>query len=289
MIKANALDHPVVVGIDGSKGSRIALEWALDKQNSLGRVRTVTAFRTGPFGDGFGSFADVDPGVEIYQEAAEQQLREVLNTTDKSLFDDAQVVHSPAGPALVQASADASLLVVGNRGRSSLAEVLLGSVGSYCVKHSKVPVAVIPRDTPTQKPLERIAVGVDGSPNSRAALRWAIDHIEQNGTVTVVGSYDPSSYAMEGYVPSLELLEKQVRATLEESVADVVGNTEVGPKIELTVGTNGPRKDLRTAGEAVDLLVIGARGHRGVVYLMLGSVAASLLHHPKCATVVVPF
>jgi nucleotide-binding universal stress UspA family protein len=289
MIETSEPGQTVVVGVDGSEGSRVALEWALDKQHRLGQVRTVTAYQVGPFGDGFGSFADIEPGIEVYQEAAEVQLRAVLETTDINLLETAAIFQSPAGPALVQACADASLLVVGNRGRSGLAEKLLGSVGSHCIKHSKVPVAVVPPDTPIQEPINRIAVGVDGSSNSRAALSWAIDHVEPDGTVIVVGCYDPTSYVMEGYIPALEVLEKQVQSSLEESVAEVVGNSEVGPTIEMEVRANGPRTALREVGESADLLVIGARGHRGVAYLMLGSVATSLLYHPTSATVVVPF
>lgn len=267
----------------------MALEWALDSSKNLGPVRTVTAFRVGPFGDGFGTFAGAEPGMQIYEDAARARLKKVLDSTDPSLMDTATVVESGAGAALVKAAKDASLLVVGSRGRSGLAETLLGSVGSYCIKHSLAPVAVITGNSPTRRPLKDVVVGVDGSDNSRAALRWALDHTDPEGTVTALGCYNPVAYAIEAYMPPRELLEKQTRDLVEESLAQVAPNDEAGPRVEVSIQAGDPRMVMRTAGEKADLLVVGSRGHRGVNHLILGSVTTSLLHHPTAATVVVPY
>lgn len=285
--------HPshqtVVVGLDSTPGSRKALDWALNKIDRFGPVKTVTAYRIGPFGDGFGTHTGVSPGLEIYREAAMQTVREVLEPVDPKLCDNALLVDSAAGPALVEAASFAALLVVGSRERSAIAETILGSVGSYCVKHSTVPVAVIAGDVVTDKPLDRVVVAVDGSDNSRAALQWGIDHVEPDGVVTVVGVYNPVSSSFDGYVPPIEMLEQQTRASLDESVADVVGNAVMCPKIELEVRAGDPRNELRDAAADADLLVVGSRGHRGVAHLLMGSVTTSLLHHPTVPTVVVPY
>jgi nucleotide-binding universal stress UspA family protein len=59
--------------------------------------------------------------------------------------------------------------------------------------------------------------------------------------------------------------------------------------VETHIGQGDPRIVLRDLAATADLLVIGARGHRGVSYLLLGSTTTSLLHHPLSPTVVVPF
>ena len=48
-----------------------------------------------------------------------------------------------AGPALVELSTGADLLVVGSRGHGGLHELLLGSVGTYCARHSHCPIVIV--------------------------------------------------------------------------------------------------------------------------------------------------
>ena len=51
------------------------------------------------------------------------------------------------GPALVDAPpVGADLLVVGSRGHSELADILLGSVGMHCATHAHCPVLVYRSD-----------------------------------------------------------------------------------------------------------------------------------------------
>lgn len=288
MDTTNATGRSVVVGVDGSEGSRTALKWAMNKQERFGKVRTVTAFRVGPFDYGLAAFQSAEAIEEAHRGSAEKRLREFLKDDYPNLMETATVVQSHPGEALVQAGAGADLLVVGNRGRSAIAEALIGSVGSHCVKHSKVPVAVVTPEATDSTSLEFIAVGVDGSANSMTALRWAFDHADPNGKVLAVGVYNPVAFAIDGYVPPIELLEKQTRSAVQDVVDEVMKNAEAGPEVEIEVRAGDPRTQLRAAGEEADLLVLGARGHRGVGYLLLGSVTTSILHHPTSTTVVVP-
>ena len=53
------------------------------------------------------------------------------------------VVQGPAGPSLLTHSENATLLVVGARGRAAFPGMLLGSVAEYCVRNGPCPVVVV--------------------------------------------------------------------------------------------------------------------------------------------------
>src|SRR5690606_30097473 len=79
---------------------------------------------------------------------------------------------SPAAE-LVAACAGADLLVVGSRGRSPVAGVLLGSVSRACLHHAPCPVVVVRPGVPTEPAYGRVIAGIDASDSSRQALAVA--------------------------------------------------------------------------------------------------------------------
>ena len=140
----------------------------------------------------------------------------------------------------------------------------------------------------------RIVVGLDGSPASLAALRWAADQAFLTGArLEAVTVYEPVAeiaFAFGGYPAvnpinpamakqsALAGLESWVHAALEESQADV-------QLVALADGT--PSKALTHLAEGADMLVVGAH-HRHGLGLLLGSTAASCVRHAECPVVVVP-
>lgn len=284
-----ANDAPrVVVGIDGSEQGVHALAWALHKADRLGRVTPVMCYQpprtldilTRPTG------SDDD---QARRAAAAARLDAATTATDPTLADRARAIESHPGPGLVELADAADLLVVGTRGRSLVATALLGSVSQYCVNHASIPVVVVPMDFPADKPLSTIVVGVDGSPNSEAALRWAIEHVEPDGKIYAAGALSAWGYMAGEYEPTIDVMEKQVLATVEAAVESVRGLGDRGPDIIIRVIGKDARVALRELATAEgDMLVIGARGMTGMPHLILGSVSTALIHHPTVPTVVFP-
>lgn len=140
-------EHRIVVGVDGSSSSKAALAWAVGQARLTGAV--VEAVTAWSFPAAFGYAA---PGVDVdWEEMAAKTLTDAI----------AEVTAGPGAPAirhkaiqgnaarvLLDASAGADLLVVGNRGHGGFVEALLGSISQHCVQHATCPVVVI-RDSAT--------------------------------------------------------------------------------------------------------------------------------------------
>lgn len=143
----------------------------------------------------------------------------------------------------------------------------------------------------------RIVVGVDGSPSSRAALRWALGEARLRGAV--VEATMVWRYPMLTYLPGLvappafarEDLEREARAELDEAVDSVLSTPEEPQdgdvRIERVVLEGKPAEELMRLATGADLLVVGHRGHEGFVGLLLGSVAHQCSSHAPCPVVIV--
>jgi nucleotide-binding universal stress UspA family protein len=137
----------VVVGVDGSEGSRRALEWAVDEARRRGTTLRVVHAWSFPYAPASAGYVPL-PEASLYDAAkkgAARVLDEELAAVDASGVEVEHVlVEGAAAETLVDASADAELLVVGSRGHGGFAGVLLGSVGTHAAHHAHVPVVIVP-------------------------------------------------------------------------------------------------------------------------------------------------
>jgi nucleotide-binding universal stress UspA family protein len=296
----------IVVGIDGSEGSRAALVWAVGEAARRGvDLVAVSAFPVDFY------WADaylLDP----------RRIDEVRADTEKrarAMVDDAQrdpvladvpgvtglpvrtvVVSGAPAEHLVQAAEDADLLVVGSRGRSGVRSTLLGSVALHCVTHARCPVVVV---RPSPRPLPgvggTVVVGLDDSEPSRDALRAAVDEAARLGAdlEAVVAYHRPDQWS-ELYTlsapPSGETHEHALRRG-QQIVSDVLVGFGDGSRPEIrVVALEGRAGEVlaRRAAEA-SLLVVGSRSRSRLAGMVLGSVALdSVVHSPVPVMVVHP-
>lgn len=140
----------VVVGHDGSAGADAALRWALADAGRRGcAVHVVRAWMLGTAIDdvpgAFGTVPSMNECASATLKLLEEDVDAVLaGGVPAGVVEVARhAVHGPAGPALVSASQGADLLVVGHRGRGHLAELLLGSVAEYALRHAHCSVTVV--------------------------------------------------------------------------------------------------------------------------------------------------
>ena len=143
----------IVVGVDGSDGSRRALAWAADEARlRKGVVVAIHAYTIPPLLMAPDALAGVpaapitDPGlIERLEEAAEKLLAQEIERVDSDdLTIEGRVVSGPAADSLIQAAHEADLVVVGTRGLGGFRELLLGSVSHQVAHYSPRPVVIVP-------------------------------------------------------------------------------------------------------------------------------------------------
>lgn len=143
-------------------------------------------------------------------------------------------------------------------------------------------------------------VGVDGSPASRAALRWAVEQAALAGaTVEAVAAW---SHA-EGYewqaratnygwvplptLPSRADVQESTAAELRRVVTEELGDESAADVRQSTPEGHAAAVLLEIARDA-RMLVLGRRGHGGFAGLLLGSVTRHCSEHAPCPVVIIP-
>jgi nucleotide-binding universal stress UspA family protein len=135
----------------------------------------------------------------------------------------------------------------------------------------------------------RIVVGVDGSDESKAALRWAARQAQLTGAaLEAVISWHIPSTAYGVPMTSLNAYDfaPGAQETLDVALQEVLG--EDGAKNVTTVVEEGyPALILLARAKNADLLVLGSRGHGAFTGMLLGSVSEHCVAHSACPVVVV--
>lgn len=133
---------------------------------------------------------------------------------------------------------------------------------------------------------ERIVVGIDGSPSSRAAVRWAIAHARPGDTIVLVHAWEPSPAMIDA-----GLVDRNDDSPARSFAHHELARAQALPCDDsVTLSCEVVHGDARDclARQPAGLLVVGARGHGGLASVLLGSVSAHLSHHCSVPLVIVP-
>lgn len=276
---------PIIVGYDGTPDAELALLWAITTATRAGAdLRVVVASRAS---DRLRPLESDREGVVARTVAA--AARDLLETSPEV---PAHVVveRDWALPALLQAGADARLVVVGSGGHSRLGSRWLGSVSHHLASLSPCPVAVI---RPAHDPVaSKIVVGVDGSVASTRALQYAAERARLTGeSVLAVHAYPEPTFRAGGAIGALaQDFDSDAAQRAEAFVADMTAPFVVDyPEVTLDgIAVPGHASEvlIRLSGDA-SLVVIGSRGRTPLQELLLGSVAQETLHGSSCSVIVV--
>jgi nucleotide-binding universal stress UspA family protein len=183
------------------------------------------------------------------------------------------------------------MLVMGSRGLGGFRGLLLGSVSTQVAAHSDCPVVVIREDVTGNGP--RVVVGIDGSPESEAAVGFAFDMASRHGwSVLALHAWDIPSYDLIVLpntpipVPLSEVADDEVRLAAETLAGFQADYPDV--TVEQRLVRAAPVQALLDASGEAAMVVVGTRGHGQIVGALLGSVSNGVLHRSQIPVAVVP-
>lgn len=303
---ASTDSYPVLVGLDGSTNSEIAMWWAVDIAVASKRpLRLLTSYSL-PVMVGLGAAAgymgpmltseEIHQIDDAHRQAIEAAKAKVLAAHPDLVVETFLDQGAPA-TALLKASEDAAMIVLGTRGIGSAHALVLGSV-SYSVAHrAKCPVVLIPESSDRTKP-GRVVVGVDGSENSIQAAVWALHFAESQGrSVELVSAWHYPYAAMSPEIgmvmgPDIEELRLAMQRDARQIVQHVKERLSVdeGSRVSITteVVEGSATEVLVQHAEPQDYLVVGSRSRSMLVSALLGGTTLALAHRSRCPIVIVP-
>jgi nucleotide-binding universal stress UspA family protein len=136
-----------------------------------------------------------------------------------------------------------------------------------------------------------VLVGVDGSPESGAALQYAVAEANRRSArLRVVSTYFPE-YSVHGRTQPVTASETAIEVDLEKEVRRMVEEALAGdglpPAVEIVIAAGPAAGVLIDKSGEVDVLVLGHRGRGGFASMLLGSVSLQCVLHARCPVIVV--
>jgi nucleotide-binding universal stress UspA family protein len=184
-------------------------------------------------------------------------------------------------------------VIVGSHGRSALGRMILGSVGQTLLAESPCSVRIARAPYGPQPGGLRIIVAVDGSSESNAAVRVVASRTWASGTsIRVVAVHDPGPLDTEVGVivgPTAVGFDYDIDVTEDRAAEAVDVLQRAGMAARSTVLTGRPAGAIIEEAEswAADMIFMGARGHRLLERILIGSVSNAVATRAHCSVEVV--
>ena len=282
----------VLVGVDGSPGSDLALSWAAQHARHSGRPLVVL--------HAVGYAVVTDFAIDLPQ-SEEDLLAAGRRVTERALEAVGQeqptvvaTAHGVVGDAravLSRFAEGAEVLVVGSRGRGPLSSLLLGSVSVALAAHAPCPVVVV-RPPSTNVPSDELSVvvGVSGAECDTEVLTLAFELASaQRRPLEVVHAFGPAVV-----FPYPDLLGPDLEKRLDEAADRLLTDSLEGyadkfPDVVVhrRLIPETPSQALVDASGTAAVLIVGCRGRGPTQSHLLGSVSRAVVERAHCTVVVV--
>ncbi len=284
----------IVVGVDGSKYGRWALDWVTSVPlTSKADVTAVHALDLGALRAPFMVQPVVignEPFIQAETKRLEAQARQVVADSISRLQElgvkgKALSVRGPVVPSLLKrVPGKNALVILGSRGLDALDRFMIGSVSTQVIHHAPCSVLVVKT---AARPVQRMMLATDGSKASERALQFLLRTVSPRPARPDQGE-GPREVAVMHVMPFLRYPElKDVGRAIVHYAADKL--RKAGFAVEEVARLGNPADEIIKEADRrnVDLLVAGAKGLGAIARFFVGSVTTKLLHHSSCSVLVV--
>jgi len=292
--------RPVVVGLDGSRESLAAADWAAREALRRGLpLRLVHAY------EGLAPDASDLPELEAPRFWARRILRDAMDRVNErypQVYLSADQIARPAAEALVQAGAQAELLVLGSRAFSGFGGFMAGSVALAAVARATGPVVLVRADwTPEDEHVpdaggrpsvheqyRDVAVGVDISHPSEQVLEFAFaGAASRNAPLRAVHAWQPP-YALGAPAPDAGDPARRTAGQALTAMLDPWREKFPTVRVREVVENGRPARQVVDSAKDAGLLVVGRKTRPARLGAHTGPVAHAVMHHARCPVVIIP-
>ena len=274
----------ILVGTDFSEPAATALGWA----SALARAHRAQLLLVH-------AYARQDHGLSPEETRAAMAGLAAVET-EHGLQVHVEMRDGPAAQVVASVAKDSSadLLVIGSRGRNPISRLFLGSVADATLRQVTLPTLVVhPADARREPRASNLLVGCDFSPEADRAGAFAVRvaSAAQDPVVALLHASPLPTPFVGVEVPAVPIVEPAeteapVRDALSVRVRSLSGQ---GVRIEGLACPGSPAEAVRDIAQDrdADMIVVGTTAPAGAAKLLLGSVAADLVHQADRPVLVV--
>lgn len=225
--------------------------------------------------------AMVDAGRQLLERAA------AMVPPDVGSVRKVNEIGSPAQIILDSAqTVAADLVVVGARGRSRVAETVLGSVSHRVLSHASRPTLIVKGPA---RPIKRVLVAIEGHDDADRITQWLTRHqfatpVELCVLNAVVPVGLDSPYDALGARAWWEGAESYAEEFVKATAAKLLDSRYT---VSTKVAVGNPAAMVGEQAQAMDLVVVASHGRKGIDRFLLGSVSHAIVHQVACPILVI--
>jgi nucleotide-binding universal stress UspA family protein len=283
---------PVIVGVDGSEQSLLAVEWAaLEARRHSSPLLIVSAPAAVPRLHTYhASPAEIAAALRGMSARALAAALTRCDEVTPGLPVDTGLLTGPPAVAVADSGAGASMLVVGARGAGGFAAMMLGSVSRYVAAWAPCPVVVVREETTAVH--REIAVGVRDPEDVTGTLAFAFEEAARRGADLVAVHtwyWLPSASGPAGALRPPD--PGQISAEMGRHLAAVLEQWRSkypDVRVRQDVIRGHPARVLASYSARADLVVLGRHGHPAGPGPGIGSIQHAVLDHAHGPVAVVP-